>query len=442
MLGGEHWKKVRTARIYDETYPNPYRLSKIPKYNRLINMKYDNPLAFYKLMLRIWEIRSWIHLIGNTFNDDYTNWNHHEHEPLMGISDVDTNPLFNWAINAKNIINNETDKVITSYFFNKDKYRFLYNITQGDYLGNLGGISLDTDKSKCIIFENETNNQDGLKGQVLYISFRETTGPLQMLHWPSQILAWERPCNYYNPNKIKSQIPYDISVGRGIWLAYTSGAHHKPNCSCMNCLLKMSKSVKENYYNNSIRKSLIEFFINNDKDKDFSKYKKIIISGMSLGGALAQCAAIDIRNIINIDIPIYIIIYASPRISDSSLLHYFNTNNVICLRIEANKYDDVVGFPALTAHIRYRHPGLSVRLNVNEDDIISNLKVPEALNTDTINISIKDNPIINRDLPYNLLGLNKNFHTRPNYMRYLYYLLKKDNPDKTIPPLFYKKKKT
>ena len=171
MLGGVHWKKVRTAKIYDETYPNPYRLSKIPKYNRLINMKYDNPLAFYKLILRIWEIRSWVHLNGNTFNDDYTNWNHHKYEPLMGISDVDTNPLFNWAINAKNIINNETDKVITSYFFNKDKYRFLYNITQGDYLGNLGGIALDTDKSKCIIFENETNNQDGFKGQVLYTFF-------------------------------------------------------------------------------------------------------------------------------------------------------------------------------------------------------------------------------------------------------------------------------
>jgi len=179
-----------------------------------------------------------------------------------------------------------------------------------------------------------------------------------------------------------------------------------------------------------LRKSLIEFIKDNG-----AKYEKIIISGMSLGGAISQCAAIDIRNILNNEIPIQLFLYAAPRVGDEKLLTYFNKNNILSVRIEANKKDSVVGFPyssgLLKGSMIWKHAGFPIRLDIQESDMITDLKAPPK-NSETYGVEIPNNKvsIIGSRLPKSLIfGANSihNFHTRPNYTKFLYFYCLKQN---------------
>jgi hypothetical protein len=151
---------------------------------------------------------------------------------------------------------------------------------------------------------------------------------------------------------------------------------------------------------------------------------------------LLQCAAIDVRNILNAEIPIHIFLFASPRVGDEELLTYYNENNILSVRIEANEKDSVVGFPYssgfLKGSIIWKHAGFPIRLDVQEDDMVTDLKA-SSKNSETYGVEIPNNKvsIIRNRLPKSLMyGANSihNFHTRPNYTKFLYfYCLKQNN---------------
>ena len=165
-------------------------------------------------------------------------------------------------------------------------------------------------------------------------------------------------------------------------------------------------------------------------------YENIIISGMSLGGALAQCAALDLCARFTQG-KIILILFGSPRVYEKSSIDFLLRHQVSCLRIEGNK-DCVAGFPyssgimPLTMH--WKHYGIPIRLNVEVNDYVLRPEFESGkfnLNvTDFVSI-VYNNEIdilLNR-LPLCLLLMRgplstKNFHTRSNYFKSLlsYYI--------------------
>jgi len=93
---------------------------------------------------------------------------------------------------------------------------------------------------------------------------------------------------------------------------------------------------------------------------------------MSLGGALAQCVAVDLSVLLNpAATQLQLVLFAAPRVGDDHFVKFLNERGVIVLRVEGDQYDDVVGFPysaGLVGNV-WKHAGIAVRINVKTDHL-------------------------------------------------------------------------
>lgn len=333
---------------------------------------------FSKNLLRWWEIRSWVHLNDpKILNKKKDNWGHHQREPFLGIGKAQENKLFQWT---KEYFDKDQ---ITSYFFPDEKYRILKRIYSTSNFFEEGGKHSVTG----IIMENTTNNSDGLKNNVLYICFRETTSPLQNTFWKG---------SYGNSPLENVLFKYnEINVHGGMWNVYKD-----------------------------IRHNLIDFL---DQNRNYSR---VLLCGMSLGGALAQCACIDTMCFYPGN-QIYLILYASPKVYTGNTVSFLEEYKINCFRIEADSFDSVPGFPRNMNNSRngWMHYGTSYRLEVKQEDMVTkrqSSKDKKKSHTNSYNI-YTGNFELENGFPTSLIfgpESLKNFHTRTNYQKYLYYYAK------------------
>lgn len=314
-------------------------------YNNYLSVLINDKQYTSKQLLRWLEIRSWVHFNNpNMINEDNTDWGlNYSNEPLLGFTSSDKNLLFEWAKKIKPMW--KKGFVVESFLFPNQQYRIIELLYQGN---SVSSLYQDTDGgnnySTGYISENLTKNEDGEAGKVLYISFRETTGPLQLIHWVSGMISSENVDTYSGNQMLKG-----VSMSRGIWSGpYSSGD-------------KTNKTK-------SIRNTIVNFI-----EENRNKYTKIIISGLSLGGALAQCAALDV----SIRVPkgtVNVILYGSPRVGTSKFLNIMNETRTLVTRIEADKLDNIVGFPCSHGYIgpAWKHAGVHIRINVDTNELIQN----------------------------------------------------------------------
>jgi hypothetical protein len=375
-------------------------------YKNLVNYLISNPKFSSRQFLRWWEIRSWVHFNDpQMINNSGTDWGHHSHEPLLGIGKANDNPLFEWAKSIKSKWNKGL--IFDSYLFPSQKYKLLKKLHQGTSLCSAYTKPDDSNNySTGYIAENVTDNEDGFAGKVLYICFRETTGPLQFAHWVSGMFATVDPSQYSGNEDLPS-----MTISRGIWNGpYTSGSS--------------GEGAK------NIRNSLLSFM----KKQDMDKYDTIIITGMSLGGAMAQCATLDVASRVGPG-KVKLIPYAAPRVYTESVVNYLTYNRKVkVLRIEGDQLDNVSGFPYSAGYMPpvWRHAGVAVRIAVDQNEMVLKAQTKEEkLKTQIMDedcVFYFSGVILGDRLPGRLvLGAGKtyNFHTRPNYFKYLYYFAMK-----------------
>jgi len=313
-------------------------------YKDLVNCLINNPKFSGLQFLRWWEIRSWVHFNDpQMINDSKTDWGHHSHEPLLGIGKASDNPLFEWARGVKPLWNKGS--VFHSYLFPDQKYKLLKKLHQGTSLCSAYTKPDGSNNySTGYIAENASANEDGPAGKVLYICFRETTGPLQFAHWASGMFAAVDPSLYAGNEELPP-----MAISRGIWNGpYTSGS-----------VGRMARNI---------RNSLLSFMEKNGAEK----YDRIIISGMSLGGAMAQCAALDVAARVKPG-KVRLILYAAPRVYTKSVVSYLTYDRKVqVLRIEGDQLDSVSGFPYSAGYVSpvWRHAGASIRIAVDPSEMV------------------------------------------------------------------------
>ncbi|KAI6652300.1 hypothetical protein LOD99_7315 [Oopsacas minuta] len=384
----------------------------LPVFN---NIKRNLP-AFSTDILRYFEMRSWTHLnYPWLFNEDRTNWGYYDHDPVMGFGIPERNPLFQWCIQHHE--HWRADYTFASHFFPEHKYTLLQRLDQGRCYSTLG---LEGDGGRMvntgIIFTNASDNPDGPARKILYISFRETTGFVEGLVW--NFLSWERaeqyPGNHYLYRYVGNRdwTP-GVNVLGGLWY----GAY------CSNDKTNQT---------DSIRRQLLQFTQRND----ISKYKKIIITGKSLGGVLAQYTALDlcIRTEPGM---IKLVLFASPRGGGDRFVQVLNDRKVQCIRMEFDELDDVIGFPSAVRlfSIRWRHVGIPIRMHVAKEDMVTDLSQSVIAPSVTRGYQF----YLGRDLIYRLLPTKLyygslslwNTHNRANYFKWIFSFFVKLNKIKS-----------
>ncbi len=385
-----------------------------PVDEKCLSVLLENPKLTATQLLRWWEIRSWVHFNDpNMLNKQKTNWGHHLEEPLMGIQTGKNSNFFKWAKRVKATWKENT--TFYSYLFPDQKYKVLKILHQGRSSASLWTTPDGSHwYSTGVILTNESDNEDGPKGKVLYICFRETTGLPQFLHWNP--LSWERAETYGGNEEILKDYAIDFRGGfhmlRGVWYGPYSS-------NCQNCPF-----VSEP---NSIRTDLLNFM----ETSNMEQYDKIIISGMSLGGALSQCAAVDVCTRVEKN-KVKLVLFASPRVGSTSFVNLMKEKGVSVLRIEGDKKDSIIGFPP-----GWKHAGIAIRIDVQPNEMVLKrgwFKSEEATNSENLTSEIENTncglyiclgPEKNT-VPFGLkAGTRENFHTRPNYFKYLYYYAKK-----------------
>jgi len=334
-------------------------------------------------LLRWWEIRSWVHLKDpSLFNKKGDDWSHHQNEPLMGIGNKDENKLLQWAKNQLN------KKNITSYFFKNEKYKIIKELHESTLL-NIYGEKGSIHKSTGFIATNMTKNKDGEKGKVIYICFRETTSPIEMS-------SWINPTLFGSIKKLKNMRKMSnnefIEINNGIW----------------------------NVYNGDIRDEIVSFLEENSEN-----IEKIIIIGMSLGGALAQCACIDVLRFFEGE-SINMVLFASPKVYTVKSVKYLTKMKVNCYRVEADNHDCVVGFPSSLNYRDWKHLGTPIRLKVINKDMISCDETLKQILTVKNEYEIYYGKVefevfVPALLIYGPCS-DKNFHTRTNYQKFFYIM--------------------
>ena len=138
-----------------------------------------------------------------------------------------------------------------------------------------------------------TDNLDGHAGKVLYIAFIETTGFLQSAVW--NFCSWERVERYPGNHVLNRYVDTGdcipgVNVMGGVWY----GAYCSDN----------RRGDK-----NSIRKQILHFVHING----ISQCIKIIVTGKSLGGAIAQCTALNLCFRTDPG-KVKLVLFASPRV--------------------------------------------------------------------------------------------------------------------------------
>ena len=395
--------------IIDETGEN-ISIIYIPVINNIKN----NLPAFTRDILRYWEIRSWTHFnYPWLFNSARTDWGYYQKDPVMGLGYPASNPLFQWSM--EHYGHWKQNYSIPSYFFPAHKYILLQRLDQTRCYATLGlkgdgGRMVNTG----IILTNGTDNPDGPAGKVLYIAFRETTGFVEAAVW--NFCCWERVETYPGNHMLSRYVNRDntdytpgVNVIRGLWY----GAY------CSN---------DRTSNRNSIRNQLLEFVHTNG----ISQYNKIILTGTSLGGALAQCAALDLCIRTDPD-RVKLVLFASPRAGGDRFVQIMNDRRVQCIRIEFDERDEAVGFPKAIPlfSIRWRHIGIPIRLRVCREDMIT------ELGQSVVARSVIEGSqfYLGRDPIYNLFPVKLiygalssiNVHNRINYFKWIFSFYVKHN---------------
>jgi hypothetical protein len=391
----QKWKQQHPIKDESGNKLNFYRTNTINingnKMSILDLLDSENLLSYF--LLNVWEIRNYTHMNDpDVFNIEKSSREDLK-APPFGMFVTDRNPLFPYILELKKTWK---EKLIFNSYFLNNQFKVLKILKQGKSLASLFS---DPDHSRHyssgLILE-ETIPTTNLKN--LHICFRETTGSLQMAHW-------------FQVTKGK----YVNIDGNGVWIH--QGVWNGPYTS--------ANSIE------SIRTELLDFIDTNETD-----YENIIISGMSLGGALAQCAALDLCAHFTKG-KIILILFGSPRVYEKSSIDFLLHHQVSCLRIEGNK-DCVAGFPyssgIMPLTMNWKHYGIPIRLNVEVNDYVLKPEFESGkfnLNvTDFVSI-VYNNEIdilLNR-LPLCLLLMKgplstKNFHTSSNYLKSLlsYYI--------------------
>jgi triacylglycerol lipase len=97
---------------------------------------------------------------------------------------------------------------------------------------------------------------------------------------------------------------------------------------------------------------------------------EILITGHSLGGALAGISAPDLLNDVAANLSPIVYTFAEPRVGHSDFVHYFDTHVNVCYHI-ANVWDVVPHLPPVLA--LYEHEGNSVTIDSGFSlDIVKN----------------------------------------------------------------------
>lgn len=283
----------------------------------------ENPKQFCKKIVRLWEIRSWVHFNDpEMFNATQTNWGHHQSEPFLGIGPSTNNPLFAWAKEIKPSWHVGYD--IASYYFPETKYQICatFSSNSDGWLSAPGG---SRNHSSGIMLRNTTDNEDGKAGRVLYIAFRETTSWQQLVAWMSL---------------------YGTTV---------VGEHGEAVLSSLYSLVYDRRDLAGNPMVNNIKRAVINAV---ESETDRGPIDKIVVTGMSLGGALASCAAYDLSCRYKQKVELFT--FATPRIGNRAFVNTLCENLLCATRIEANEGDNVIGYKRCQEG--FFHAGLSVRL--------------------------------------------------------------------------------
>jgi hypothetical protein len=356
-------------------------------------------------LLRWWEIRSWVHLADKTLIKDM--------EDIQSMRGV----LIGVLKGRGNIILKETferlnkeEGIVSSYFYKNERYRILSHLHEDTISETLFGEKGSAARSTGFIAINQTSNLDGNAGEVLYVCFRETTHPTQMPSWIYSVFNERYAVEYVNDIKSKnSRVFLKAEVHKGIWNAYNNGIRDQ-----------LKRVIRKFKY---------------EERAQFDHIRKVIIVGKSLGGALSQCACLDMLKYFR-GSQINMILYGSPKVYTPKTVNIIHRENVCCYRVEPSHFDDVCGFPH-SFFVEWKHCGTAIKLNIVQEEMVYSGKSVEqninAINEENYKISTYENGVERDSQKYFPTCLifgpmsNKNFHTRANYQKYLYYLACKEN---------------
>lgn len=110
---------------------------------------------------------------------------------------------------------------------------------------------------------------------------------------------------------------------------------------------------------------------------------EIVITGHSLGGALATLCGLDLtlKPISLPTVPIKVVTFGSPKVGDGEFVKLFNRSVVNCFRLRV-KYDPFPQLPPSLPGLRYEHVGQDVILKEpDEDDIIDLTPIGKSCNS-------------------------------------------------------------
>jgi hypothetical protein len=285
---------------------------------------YDDPKSFCNKMMRLWEIRSFVHLNDpHMFNASLTDWGHHQKEPFLGLElSPAKNPLFVWAKTIKPSW--YLGCTIESYYFSKMKYQLCATFSSSSrcWFSSPDG---SRNHSTGIMLKNLTDNEDGKAGHVLYIAFRETTGWQQLITWLSM---FEKTIVGSRGEAVLSSLYSYVYDKRDFWGNPIPG----------NIRQAVINAVKKEFKQNAI--------------------DKIVVTGLSLGGAIGYCVADDLSFLYPKKVELFT--FGTPRVGNAEFVKTISENLSSIIRIELHEGDNVIGYK-LCAEGCY-HAGLPVRL--------------------------------------------------------------------------------
>ena len=382
-INSELWKSIGTDfGILDDCGNNITDI-----YIKNVSSMIANPANTARNLLKIWEIRSLVHFNDRTIFDSKKGkvYKHHDHEPFFldfGRHDWSREIHEKWAIGFKfpsNIFEGVQYEVME--ILREDPGRTPFNLwlkeppINDSPAGYITGVIIKETDS----VETHTNK--------LHVCFRETTGAREIALWSGAML----PFNQYSTVQQKN---HKIKVNKLIWEKYSS---KNPNTKI-----------------DSIRTTMVDWF--NRNTEFVRECHCVCLSGMSLGGAMSQCAAIDLAPMLQrINKPMKMFLFGSPKLSDESFVSFLNYYNVNCFRIDADA-DDTPCFPTSNGvvGIQWKHAGIKFGLNIYNSS-------PLYIHYDNLN-NIITNGKCSRRLPWNIT-VNGFTNIRNPHQRHFYFKL-------------------
>lgn len=384
-LNATHWETVRSNFGIADDCGND--ITEI--YQENLSSMIANPANTARNLLKIWEIRSFVHFNDRTIFDSKKGkvFKHHDHEPFFLDSDDHAWSRHiheNWAIGFK----------FSSNIFEGVQYEVMEILREGpgrtpfnlwlkeppindSPAGYITGVIIkETDAAEAHVSK-------------LHVCFRETTGVREIALWSGAML----PFNQYSTVQKKN---HKIKVNKLIWKKYVS---KNPNTKI-----------------DSIRTTMVDWF--NRNTEIVRESHCVCLSGMSLGGAMSQCAAIDLAPMLQkINKPMKMFLFGSPKLSDESFVSLLNYYNVNCFRIDADA-DDTPCFPTSDGivGIQWQHAGVKFGLNIYDET-----ESPLYIHYDNRS-NIITNGKCSRRLPWNIT-VNAFTNIRNPHQRHAYFKL-------------------